>query len=89
MPDDQIVAASSEAASPLGVRVAAPHSLELPDGTVLVVEAFLPDFGGPQGVVAVAVDDHDVVNAPPGRTVSSLNSRRATVASMSNCFETL
>ena len=59
MLDDQIVAAWTEAASSLGVRVVAPHSLKLPDGTVLVVEAFLPDFGGPQGAVAVAFDDNE------------------------------
>jgi len=59
MLDDQIVAAWREAASRLGVRVVAPHSLELTDGTVLVVEAFLPDFGGPHGAVAVALDDNE------------------------------
>jgi hypothetical protein len=59
MLDDQIVATWREAASHLGVRVVAPHSLELTDGTVLVVEAFLPDFGGPQGAVAVALDDQE------------------------------
>jgi hypothetical protein len=26
---------------------------------VLVVEAFLPDFGGPQGTIAVALDDKE------------------------------
>ena len=57
MLDDQIVAAWKEAASRLRVRVVAPHSLELTDGTWLVLEAFLPDFGGPHGAVAVALDD--------------------------------
>ena len=57
MLDDQIVAAWNEAASRLGVRVVAPYSMQLPDGTVVVVEAFLPDFGGPRGAVAVAFDD--------------------------------
>lgn len=57
MLDEQIIAAWREGASRLGVRVAAPHSIELADGTVLVVEVFLPDFGGPQGLVAVALDD--------------------------------
>jgi len=59
MLDEQIVAAWREAVSRLGVRVMAPHSLELPDGTVLVVEAFLPDFGGPHGAIAVAPDDKE------------------------------
>jgi hypothetical protein len=70
MLDDQIVAAWKETASRLGVRVVAPHSLELADGTVLVVEAFLPDFGGPQGAVAVALDDKE----------------RCERATRSNCF---
>ena len=59
MIDDKIVAAWREAASRLGVRVLAPHSVELADGAVLVVEAFLPDFGGPRGAVAVALDDKE------------------------------
>ena len=59
MLDEAIVAAWREAASRLGVRVVAPHSLDLPDGTVLVVEVFLPDFGGPHGAIAVAFDDQE------------------------------
>lgn len=59
MLDDKIVSAWGEAASSLGVRVLAPHSVDCSDGTVLVVEAFLPDFGGPQGVVGVALDDRE------------------------------
>src|SRR5687768_14774234 len=59
MLDGQIVAAGREAASRLGVRVLAPHTVELADGSVLVVEAFLPDFGGPCGAVAVALDDQE------------------------------
>src|SRR5262245_8188932 len=57
MIDDEMVAAWREAASRLGVRVVAPHSIELPDGTRVTVEALLPDFGGPHGAVAVAMDD--------------------------------
>jgi hypothetical protein len=70
MIDDQIAAAWREAAYRLGIRVMAPHSLQLPDGTVLVVEAFLPDFGGPRGAVAVALD----------------NDERCDRATRANCF---
>ena len=59
MLDDQMVAAWREAASRLGIRVVAPYSMELTDGTVLMVEAFLPDFGGPRGAVAIALDDEE------------------------------
>jgi hypothetical protein len=59
MLDDEIVAAWREAASQLGVRVVAPYSVDLTDGTSIAVEAFLPDFGGPQGAVAVALDDQE------------------------------
>jgi hypothetical protein len=59
MLDDQIVAAWTEAATRLGIRAVAPHSLKLTDGTVLVVEAFLPDFGGLHGAVAVALEDNE------------------------------
>jgi hypothetical protein len=60
MLDEQIVNACREVASRLGVRVVAPHSLDLPDETVLVAEAFLPDFGGPRGAIGVALDDHQL-----------------------------
>jgi len=55
--DHRISAAWREAAEQLGIRVVAPHSLRLPNGDALDVEAFLPDFGGPNGVVAVAMSD--------------------------------
>jgi hypothetical protein len=59
MIDDKMVAAWREAASCLGVRVVAPYSLELADGTLIKVEAWLPDFGGPLGAVAVALADRE------------------------------
>lgn len=59
MLDDQMVAAWREAASRLGIRVVAPHSLELADGTSLTVEAFLPDWRGPHGTVAIALNDRE------------------------------
>lgn len=59
MLDYEMVAAWREAASSLGIRVVAPHSFQVADGTTVSVEAFLLDFGGPQGVVAVAFDDSE------------------------------
>jgi len=55
--DDDMSAAWREAGSQLSVRVIAPHVIRLPDGTSVDVEAFLPDFGGPRGAIAVALDD--------------------------------
>ena len=57
MLDNEIAAAWREAGSRLGVRVFAPRSIELTDGTTLIVEASVPDFGGPYGAVAVTLAD--------------------------------
>ena len=59
MLDSEISAAWREASAQLGVRVVAPYALQLPDGTTVEVEAFLPDFGGPHGTVVVALADED------------------------------
>jgi hypothetical protein len=42
------------AASELGIRVRAPFEIALGDGNVVEVEAFLPDFGGREGALAVS-----------------------------------
>lgn len=55
--DAQMCNAWREAADRLEIRVIAPYELKLPDGDVLEVEAFLPDFGGPRGIVAVSMED--------------------------------
>ena len=46
-----------EAGSRLMIRVMAPFRLSLPDGTSIEVEAYLPDFGGPRGAIAVSLED--------------------------------
>jgi len=59
MIDDAMSAAWREAATRLGVRVIAPHHLIVAGGTIVEVEAYLPDFGGPNGAIAVSrADDH-------------------------------
>jgi hypothetical protein len=59
MVDEEMASAFREAASELGIRVLAPHTVELEDGTSLMVEAFLADFGGPNGTLAIALGDRD------------------------------
>jgi len=46
-----------EAGARLSIRVVAPFVLELPDGSSVEAEAFLPDFGGPNGALCIALDD--------------------------------
>ena len=55
--DPTISAAWREASERLSIRVVAPFRVVLPDGDEVEVEAFLPDFGGAQGVVVVTMDD--------------------------------
>ena len=57
MLDDEMISAWRTAARELGVDVLAPHELPLAGGGTVTVEAFLPDFGGPNGAVAVAMHD--------------------------------
>ena len=74
--DGAISLAWREAAVRLGVRVVAPYEFELADGDVIAVEAFLPDFGGPAGTVAVPLDDEARAHlaAAAGLYVSQLSS---------------
>ena len=55
--DARISDAWREAGTRLKVRVVAPFTFELPDGSTVDVEALLPDFGGPQGALVVALAD--------------------------------
>jgi hypothetical protein len=57
MIDSGIVEAWRQAGVDFRIRVEAPHRLVAPDGTELIVEAFVPDFGGPMGTIAVAIED--------------------------------
>jgi hypothetical protein len=57
MLDGEMIAAWLTAARELGVEVVAPHTLVLPSGATVEVEAFLPDFGGPNGAAVVALQD--------------------------------
>jgi hypothetical protein len=59
MVDSDMIAAWLAAERDLGVRVVAPHELRLADGNTIEVEAFLPDFGGPNGAVAVSLHDDE------------------------------
>ena len=51
MLDSEMSAAWLAASTELGVEVIAPHRLKLADGRILEVEAFLPNFGGPNGTI--------------------------------------
>ncbi|MGC4068434.1 MAG: hypothetical protein QM784_28065 [Polyangiaceae bacterium] len=55
-----------EAAAELGIRVQAPYQHYFPDGTVLVAEAFVPDFGSPAGMLVIALEDAARVAALSG-----------------------
>jgi hypothetical protein len=59
MLDSEMIAAWRAAARELGIEVLAPHTVTLPGGVAVEVEAFLPDFGGPNGAVAVALADDE------------------------------
>jgi hypothetical protein len=59
MLDKKMIRAWLAAARYLGVRVVAPYELRLPDGDVVEVEAFLPDFGGAHGTVVVPLHDDE------------------------------
>lgn len=55
--DAKISEAWREAGVQLGIRVTAPFQFSLDDGEIVVVEAFLPDFGGFNGAVLVGLMD--------------------------------
>ena len=55
--DVEMSAAWREAGAQLQIRVIAPFGLALPDGSTVMVEAFLPDFGGPRGMVVLSFED--------------------------------
>lgn len=55
--DTEMSDAWREAGSRLMIRVMAPFEVALTDGSTVEVEAFLPDFGGPQGTLAVSLAD--------------------------------
>jgi hypothetical protein len=50
--DEQISSAWREAGTDLGIRVVAPFSLVTSGGDSVLYEMFLPDFGGPKGIIA-------------------------------------
>jgi hypothetical protein len=51
MIDQRIVEAWREAASDLNIRLVAPFEWLSPEGIVQPFEGYLPDFGGPNGMV--------------------------------------
>jgi hypothetical protein len=57
MLDGEMIAAWLRAARELDVEVVAPHTLVVPSGAIVEIEAFLPHFGGPKGTAAVALHD--------------------------------
>ena len=82
MLDREMSAAWQEASAHLSVRVVAPYSLQLPDGMTVEVEAFLPDFGGPHGAIAVALADDD-----RGRLVASAKQFGSRLAATYRTFD--
>lgn len=55
--DFEMVQAWLDAAKELGVRVIAPHSVQLADGRAVLIEAFLPDFGSRSGALAISFEN--------------------------------
>src|SRR5450755_1190651 len=55
--DDAISQAWLEAAKDLGVRVAAPFTVQLAEHELITYEAHVLDFGGPKGAVVGVLDD--------------------------------
>jgi|SRR5579884_2301517 len=53
--DELISQAWLEAAADLGIRVLAPFEMQGEDGSTVLFEAHIPDFGGPKGTVAASV----------------------------------
>jgi len=54
--DAALIEAWQRAASDLGLRLEAPYSLSTSAGDRILVEGFLPDFGGNQGMVFRGVE---------------------------------
>ena len=52
--DQRMIAAWEEAASELGIRLESPFRTEDSLGNEVILEGFLPDFGGPSGMVIVS-----------------------------------
>lgn len=57
MVDRMMSDAWREAGSRLSIRVVAPYRVDLPDGSSVEAEAFLPDFGGPDGALCIPLED--------------------------------
>lgn len=49
-----MIAAWKEAAAELGIRLESPFETQDSLGNVILVEGFLPDFGGPSGMLIVS-----------------------------------
>jgi RNAse (barnase) inhibitor barstar len=58
MIDEAMVQAWREAAADLGIRVVAPFAFITSDGEAIKAEAFVPEFGGPYGAIALSNDLH-------------------------------
>jgi hypothetical protein len=66
--DTKLSEAWREGGAQLGIRVTAPFELTLPDGEVITVEVFLPDFGGPKGAVLLELTEEKNERASRART---------------------
>ena len=74
-PDRQIVEAWVEAGSELGIRVVAPFKLLSEDGSDRWFEAYVRDFGGPNGTIAGNSNDKlGDIRQQRGYYVSNLSS---------------
>jgi hypothetical protein len=54
--DTRLVAALEQASSDLGFRLVSPFDAVTVDGRSIEVEGYLPDFGGPDGIVLVSFE---------------------------------
>lgn len=52
--DDRLMAALRDASDDLGFRLQSPFEAIHTDGETVLVEGYLPDFGGPDGIVLVS-----------------------------------
>jgi hypothetical protein len=57
MPDENISLAWVEAAADLGIRVLAPFQVTTDEGNIFIFEAYIAEFGSPQGTVVGNIDN--------------------------------
>jgi hypothetical protein len=68
------------AGSELGVRVIAPYEIQTNSGELIVLEAWLPDFGSPTGAIALSSGSRGLRRKLVGRWCSILGKSYETYA---------